>query len=201
MRPGIDSIWKVIEEVAEYYKEETHLKINISEDKKKQFALSFEKAYNNLEEKYMRSDVTALDRHKVAALIICTIIDEEIIKSLKGNEDGIIFLGSEMIALSIGLSYMQKSLNNILTNLGLFKTITGYIMPTAMACKTDYFDILARNLYFAKTDYQLNPLDIADKLFLIEYLTLKDAMIDPRVLIRPDGEDENIINTNKDTEN
>ena len=47
-------------------------------------------------------------------------------------------------------------------------------MPTDMACKTDYFDILTHNLYFSRNDYMLNPLDLVDKLFLLEYLTFKN---------------------------
>lgn len=42
--------------------------------------------------------------------------------------------------------------------------------------------LCARNLYYAKTDYKLNPLDLADRLFLVEYIALMKEGIDPDTL-------------------
>lgn len=182
MRQLIESVWESIKKAQQLYSEEQNIKFDVSEIKKDSFSKNFQNAYDAMKENYMSEDVVALDRHKVAALIICTIIEEKIVTYTNLDKDQI-FLGAEMIALSVGLSYMQRSLNDRLQELSINKRITGYHMPTAMACKTDYFDIFARNLYFSKTRYILNPLDIADKLFLIEYLTLKNEMIEPNLLI------------------
>mgnify|MGYP006868100695 FL=1 len=43
-------------------------------------------------------------------------------------------------------------------------------------------DIICRNLYYAKTDYKLNPLDLADRLFLVEYFALSSEGIVPDIL-------------------
>lgn len=183
MKQAIDSIWESIEKVQDIYSKSAEIVIDVSPEKKASFDKNFRAMYKLIKDNYMKPDVVALDRHKVAAIIICTIIDEEIVSTNKQTENDVVFLGSEMIALSVGLSYMQRSLNDILQEIAVPKIINGYHMPIAMACKTDYFDILARNLYFAKKHYVLNPLDIADKLFLVEYLTLKNEMIDPRLLL------------------
>lgn len=183
MRQLIESVWESIKKAQQLYSDKQHVNFDVSDIKKDSFSKKFQEAYDVMKKKYMSKDVVALDRHKVAALIICTIVDEEIVTYTKNLDPNYIFLGNEMVALSVGLSYMQRSLNDRLQELSINKKINGYHMPTAMACKTDYFDIFARNLYFSKTNYVLNPLDIADKLFLIEYLTLKNEMIEPNLLI------------------
>ena len=182
MKQAIDSIWVAIEKAKEIYSNDDNIIFDISSEKKNKFDKAFREAYAVMKKKYMKEDVAALDRHKVAAIIICTIVEQNIINSKIPDGDSV-FLGSEMIALSVGLSYMQRSLNELLQDVSIPKIINGYHMPTAMACKTDYFDILARNLYFSKNDFMLNPLDLADKLFLVEYVTLKNEMIDPCVLL------------------
>ena len=182
MRKAVNSIWEALEMAKEIYSD-TDLAFDLSEEKKETFYSDFKAEYEHIKKEYMRPDVSALDRHKVAALTICKIIEHNIISTNKKLTNGEIFLGSEMIALSVGLSYMQRALNQILHSKSIPKKINSYHMPTALACKTDYFDILARNLYFAKKDYKLNPLDIADKLFLLEYVTLEMEMIDPKLLL------------------
>ena len=43
-------------------------------------------------------------------------------------------------------------------------------------------EIMCRNLYYAKNDYKLNPLDLADRLFLVEYIALTKEGIAPDIL-------------------
>lgn len=186
MKQAIESIWGAIEKTKDLYAKNGDIFFDVSESKKASFDQSFRKTYNEIKEKYMQKNVKSLDRHKVAAIIIFTILNENIITSKKELQNDTIFLGAEMISISIGLSYMQRALNDVLRKLDVPKTINGYHMPAAFACETSYFDIFARNLYFSKRDYVLNPLDIADKLFLLEYLTLKNEMIDPRSLTNED---------------
>lgn len=182
MIPAVDSIWTAILKANELYSKSDDIEFDISPEKKKDFSDSFEQEYNRIKETYMASNVNFLDRHKVAAIIICTIIKERIIINKRELDSNSIFMGLEMIALSVGLSYMQRELNDFLRRKGETKLVNSYTMPIAMACDTDYFDILSRNLYFANRDYKLNPLDVADKLFLLEYITLKEKRIDPLIL-------------------
>lgn len=55
-------------------------------------------------------------------------------------------------------------------------------LPNAQSCGTPYMEIMCRNLYYAKNDYKLNPLDLADRLFLVEYIALTKEGIAPDIL-------------------
>ena len=57
-------------------------------------------------------------------------------------------------------------------------------MPDALSCDAPYFEILCRNLFYAKSDagWNINPLDMAEKLFILEYVTLEKNGIDPHIL-------------------
>lgn len=89
----------------------------------------------------------------------------------------------------MGMSYMQNRLNKILVEKEL-PTIDRYVFPIVFSCKTPYFAIFARNLYFTyeKTDWQLNLLDMSEILFLLEYMTLTEKGIDVSKLVE-EGEE------------
>ncbi len=183
MTNGIKHIWDTVIEASKLYDSDINLIFDVSKEKEKLFTTTFKKYHNHILKDYMKQSVETLDRHKIAAIIICSIIDTKIVTVNKNESNkGKVFIGLEMIALSVGLSYMQRSLNDLLRKKGETKYINAYVLPTPIACDTDYFDVLARNLFFARRDYKINPLDIADKLFFIEYLTLKEKMIDPQIL-------------------
>ena len=78
---------------------------------------------------------------------------------------------------------MQSQLNKILVDKNL-QPIKALWFPKAVSCKTPYFEIFCRNLYFSNNSdkWGLNPLDIAEKLFILEYVTLEKAGIDPQIL-------------------
>ncbi len=77
---------------------------------------------------------------------------------------------------------MVGKLNEKLSAKGSKKKIEQFIFPDAQSCKTSYIDIICRNLYYARTDFQMNPLDLADRLFLIEYIALLKEGINPDIL-------------------
>ena len=96
-----------------------------------------------------------------------------------------IFIGSELIAIEVALAVMCTLLNDKLEAIGHGKKILSYYMPQAMSCSTPYALIFARNLIYAQKDFVLNPLDIAEKLFLLETITLIKNNIDPQLLLEP----------------
>lgn len=78
---------------------------------------------------------------------------------------------------------MQDRLNKKLVDKG--ENPIGKIwMQDALSCDTPYFEILCRNLFYAKSDagWNINPLDMAEKLFILEYVTLEKNGIDPHIL-------------------
>lgn len=180
MKPIIDSIWNAIKEEVEFLQDDDK-SIVFDDSKYDFFKNEFEHLYDSIKEKYMSKRVTALDRHKVAAVIIVSLLKAKAI-SYKSLSKNYIFLGSEMIATEIALSWMCQSLNEELEDLNIQVKITKYIMPVAFACDTPYFEIFCRSLFFAQESNTLNALDISEKLFLLEYITILENNIDPSKL-------------------
>ncbi len=86
------------------------------------------------------------------------------------------------MAMRVAIDYMIASLNRKLKEKGKSIEVNGITYPVALSCKTPYFEICCRSLYYARKHYMLNELDIADRLFLLEYITLKDIGINPSIL-------------------
>lgn len=180
--PVIRVIWDALKASCEWYIRKDS-RLIFHDDLFETFRQKFIELYGSIMKKYMKPGVFELDRHKVASITIITSIQTGVI-SYKDEESHpeIIFLGQEMISTEVALTWMLRGLNTKLKEFGQSASIDHYYMPVAFACPTPYFEIFCRNLYFARIDYQLNPLDIAEKLFLLEYITLLDTAIDPKIL-------------------
>lgn len=180
MNSLIDNIWSLLsDEYCEYSKKNP--KFIFDKTKKIKFAKVFSQKYEDIKKKYMDGSVEYLDRHKVAALIIVSILEIDVICYEDLDED-YVFIGAELLAIKVGLAYMVERLNEKLYKRNVNKKIEEFIFPNAQSCETPYIEIMCRNLYYSKSDYQLNPLDIADRLFLVEYIALCKADIDPDIL-------------------
>lgn len=148
------------------------------------FYKSFDRYFDDIKDKVMLPEVRGLDSHKIAAVIICSIIKADALKvSVYDYEaDKRIFDGNEKIAVKVGLGYMAAALKKIMEGTSEENKFTEYIMPKAIMCETDYMTIICRNLYYAKTYYELNPIDLANTLFLFEQLTLLQNKVDLEIL-------------------
>lgn len=153
-------------------------------DSEVKFLQNFERYYNCIKAKIMYDSVQELDRHKLAAIIICSIIKADPLQSIYPyKEKEYIFDGNEKIAIDIGLSYMSASLKKLLSlRPEEEKKFEDFIFPKASMCDTDYISILCRNLCYAKKYYELNPIDLANTLFLLEYITLLQIDIAPETM-------------------
>lgn len=192
--PAVDNMWNAFRKSFEWYKKQDH-NLVFHEDKYEIFKNTFFDLYKTILTMHMKPDVVELDRHKVAAVTIVSCIQSEVISYKNGalpNEK--YFLGPEMIATEVALSWMLRGLNQKLQVLFYQTPIKQYTMPTAFACPTPYFDIFCRNLYYARTSYMLNPLDVSEKLFLLEYITLLTNGIDPEYLCFKKPEETNNFN-------
>ncbi len=176
----LSKIWDAIEAGAAIMCQENK-KIVFHKEHRKDFEHSFTAEYDHIADKYMKNQEEPLDRHKVAAIIIVSIIKSNIVTG--EAEDGYIFFGNYMLATDIALLYMLKEINKRLI-LKQKNEISSYFFPSAMSCQTDYYMIFYRNLYFADKDdaWRLNTLDIAERLFLLEYMSLEKNSIDPSIL-------------------
>lgn len=175
-----EQIWIMFETVCKDMQKEDE-RILFHPEQKQVFFEKFEKLYEYILFHCMEKGLERLDRHKVTAIItICGI--ESGFVSMDNIPNDTIFLGKEMISLSVALSFMQSALNDQLKKEGVDKEIKSYIFPEAWSCKTAYFDIMVRNLYYSQQYWKMNPLELAEKFFLIEYFTLEKNGIDLSIL-------------------
>lgn len=181
MKPFIDEIWNTIEVGANLICTKDS-DVCFDESKKKIFGESCEIMYHELLE-YMEDKEKPLDRHKIAAIIMISAIRAEVLQGKRKND---IFVANYVLAAEVGFSYMREALNRELEKKSgtAIEPINNFFFPKANSCSTDYFRIFYRNLYFADTNkaWNLNPLDIAERLFLLEYMTLEHNGIDPNIL-------------------
>lgn len=180
MTPLTKNVWALLEKESKKYTENNPNFI-FDENKFDEFDAKFKNSYEHIMKNYMLPSVENLDRHKVAALIIISLLETNVIYYKDLDEDSI-FIGGELLALKVGLAYLVEKLNEKLSERNVEKKIQEFKFPNAQSCETAYMEIMCRNLYYAKHDYKLNPLDLADRLFLVEYIALTKEGIDPDVL-------------------
>lgn len=177
---AIEEVWKELNKTCkQYIKEDKNLQFNGDYNF---FLNQFKENYSHIYKYYMKPCVTELDRHKIVSTMIVTFIECNFLSYSKSCR-GKIFIAPQMIALEVGLNWMLMGLNYQLKEKGESTEIMNYTMPNAFACSTPYFEIFSRNLYYAhEKGPGLNPLDIAEKLFLLEYITLLSHGISPETL-------------------
>lgn len=180
MTPLIENVWDLLRDEYDKYNQKNP-NFKFDQTKKEDFERVFFDKYNFVKTKYMDSSVEDLDRHKVAALIIVSLLEINAF-SYEGLDDDCIFIGAELLSLKAGFAYMVEKLNEKLSQKGCHKKIEKINFPNAQSCETSYMDIMCRNLYYAKEEGKLNPLDLADRLFLVEYIALLKEEIDPDIL-------------------
>lgn len=177
---ALPKAWEAIQEtVRRYQRKDKHIKFS---DDYNSFAEGFLRRYTHIMETYMKDDVLELDRHKIISIMIVVCIDDEII-TYSGERKDLISLAPYTIAVEVGLNWMLKGLNRELGKSKPGCMVNQYFMPAAFTCPTSYFEIFCRNLYYAKKHWNgLNPLDIAERLYLLEYVTLQYEGIQPSLL-------------------
>lgn len=138
------------------------------------FHENFTYYYTLIVDKFMKSYDKHLDRHKIAAVIICSILKSEIL-GISCNHTGTetiddIFLANEKLALNIALSDMYQRLVSECEEgkLPYNEVFPTYVFPTPLSCDRDYTEVICRDLYFCKKYFELDPLSIANFLFLLE---------------------------------
>lgn len=176
--PEVEEItWDLfVKETENIIQNDKNLKLH--KEKYNLYRKEFEKEYDHIKKCYMKNEVQFLDRHKVAAIIITSLIKVEPISYYKKEKtDKNIFIGTYFTAISVGLSFMLGVLNDKLKNNNL-KKIEKYEFPPQMCCDQTYFDVLCRNLYILHSENRLYSIDLANILFWIETYTLLKNGID-----------------------
>lgn len=164
--------WKGLKECFDAKIKPNYKEIEFDETKKEQFVKRFNDYYKKIKIDYMTKETKILDRHKQAAILICCVLEENIINS-KDIPKGKIFVGKYSLALSLGLAFLCDRLNERLEENKIFEKITDLTDIEPFACPTTYFDVLFRNLYFEEREMnKVFVLTLANTLFLLEYIAL-----------------------------
>ena len=184
MEKWTDPLWRLIGVgVKEAKKDEPSLIYDTSQDAAKKFSGFFECHYEEIREKHMKTKNDYLDRHKVAAITIASIIHAGLIRNTVNNPTpNEVWVGLQYFALEIGLSYMLKRTNELLAEKGSPKQIITYHMPMSFSNDRAYIKTFSLLLYRMSPTEPEAILDLADRLFLVEYITLLYEGIDPLIL-------------------
>lgn len=169
MYAKLETLWnEMIKEVE--CNSETDENVILNKEKKIVFQKIFEEIYNKIKNQNMRDEVIFLDRHKVAAIVICSIIKTKVFEYRMTDENKV-FLGNYCLALSAGLSYLQYELNQALQEEGKLP-IKKIGFPDVMYGKSSYKENLVNMLYFSDLEDSLNVLGLANIMFLLEQINL-----------------------------
>lgn len=174
--------WKEIQSLYEQYRI-TYPELIFHEEKYELFNNLFNTKYNDIMDRFMKDGTEALDPHKQAALLTICCLESYIIEhELKNTEQ--LSIIPQLIAIIVGLKYMLDCLNKKLLEKGIIKKIKEYYFPIAIACDTPYIEIMCRLLYHEQnqSDMSYNVLELADRYFLLEYITLLQRRIEPSLL-------------------
>lgn len=140
--------------------------IIVWDDKKGTFLEIFHHTYIDFKQKYMRNDVVYLDRHKVAAILIYSVIKTRIME-YRTEDDNNLFLENYYLAFSTGLSYMQYEAN--LAYKGQNKpVISKFQFPNVLCGNKSYKEHMISMLYASDVENNLNIFELANILFLLE---------------------------------
>lgn len=169
--------------------------VYLKEDAEKEYREIYMKMEEYIKTNYMKPSVEYLDRHKTSAIIIYAILKSQCIQYSREIKEDEFFFGEYLIALSVGFNYMLDRLNAVLKKKDKRKRqISKIWLPDIVfSCDVPYFTIFARSIYFAdkNEDWGINVLEIAEKLFLLEYVTIERKKINPKILKEEHNEKEN----------
>lgn len=173
----IEEIWNLLNSINDD-------SIKIDNSKKDEFTKCFDKYRKYILKHYMSENTRELDRHKNAGIIVVSLIEANVILPCVNIPKDKVFLGDKIYALTVALSYMLFDLNETLKNKNL-KSVDKYFFPQSFSCENNFFDVMARNLYYNEENHILDNmvLDLANVFFLIEYITIIKEGIDPIQLI------------------
>lgn len=170
-------IWKEIIKQCKKYMEEDQTLV-LYTDAEELFYRNFKYFHSFIMKKFMILGEDKLDRHKIAAIIICAILESNIVgisKEERDKSDDLIFLVNEKISLDVGLCEMQRLLKKEFEG-GKFPYDTIFeeiLLPVPLSCNREYTEVICRDLYFSKIYYTLNPISLANFLFLLEAFTFQ----------------------------
>lgn len=166
--------------------------LHFNPTRRKKYTKIFSDTYSKILDKYMTAETVRLDAHKVAAISILAALKAEVV-SQEPNEDLLSF-GPYVIALDTALSYLSQKISEKVRVKYPNKESIDLVFPVPFICDTEYFDVMARLLYYENdgshdendSNMRYNIFEWADRFFLLEYLTYLQSGIDPKTMREPE---------------
>jgi len=151
---------------------------------KQTFFQGFCADYSYFAREFMQKKGTRLDRHKVAAIAMINLLGIDMFENPPAIDDRLLpGFPQQEIAIDVGLTFMLDQMNyELKKRLSVRDEIPIYCMPHPFSTGIPYAELLARELYWTQKYYMLNPLSLANQLFMLEYFTLLNANINPEGL-------------------
>lgn len=187
---GAENLWAALQEACAFWNQkEAEEKLTFHSERKKEFIDFFAKYYETIKGQFMTPETKALDTHKQAAIMLISAWEANAIEQTP-CEEGQIPLGCQAVMLDVAFSYLEQSINRKLEDIRVRPIKLK--LPEALACDTSYFNILRRMLYYElptrgrqgseKYKMNYNILEWSDRFFLLEYITLLENGIDPKLI-------------------
>ena len=156
----LEVLWNEVTKVS------TYGGYRINKDKYSDFLDEFLEKYNTVKALYMKEGVQYLDRYKVAAIIIFSMINTKVLEPNKAEREDWIIKNNEL-ALCAGLAYLQNEYNQECCLTGN-RPIDRYSFPLVKKGTTSYLDTIVKMLYHLDTKESANILPIATLLLTLE---------------------------------
>lgn len=144
----------------------TNAYIIVNKDRYFLFEKIFLEKYDDVK-KIMASSVKYLDRHKVAAIIVYSILKTNFLEYSADNKDKQFILPYQF-AFSAGLSYMQYEYNHELIEAGK-KPIECFNFPPTV-CGDNYLNHMIRFLFYEDKRNEMNIISLSNIFFLLKHL-------------------------------
>lgn len=178
----IDVAWNAIKEGYKAFSK-NYSRLIFHEERFERFAQLYHEQYDDILSRFMKEGTIALDTHKQAAILTISCLKANVIEHEVNDPDQISIV-PQMIAVNVALSYMKDCINDNIKAKRIGKHIDRYYFPIAIACDTPYEEIMCRILYHEQNepDMSFNILELSDRYFLIEYITLLYRGIEPSLL-------------------
>lgn len=187
MKQAIERTWNKLKEECNKW---DSLQIKSDDDSFKVYSSCFEKQYKMIKDNFMSEDTKVLDAHKQAALVVGCVLETQIIEQSSTDAEDQIPIGPYVVALNVALSLLEDDIKSRLCVDSYSDKQISINMPIPFACNTPYFEIMCRLLYHEDTaqnkntpwkDLRYNVLEWADRFYLLEYITILTAGINPSV--------------------
>lgn len=178
MKSTTIAFWKLAAQQCNMLPNDSDDVLYLDENLRNVYITNCDNAYDTCKSNDMSEDVSNLDRHKIAAILVSEGLKLDIVKHTKGSQphdDNKLFIGKEKLLLACAIHYLSKQINAAISeNDNGLQGMRMFTLPTAFSCKTPYIDILSRLIHYSQQNGTLSPLELADRFFLLEYIAIRE---------------------------